>query len=157
MSLEDLIPYLPLFPTTTIAIVSIIVYFKNERKDRMAALEQNFEVLQQFNELALQSDDNLIAAMKSVVPDDELTAERARIVFFHYLRMNRMLRAYEFGRVGALRNSDVERIIDSYAPALKEAAADFHVLRQRGYPEDFIDFVSKRIEKFERAPRLDGN
>jgi len=79
---------LPLLPITIIATISVVVFFKNRLKDRISALEQNFDVLQRLNEIALQSDDNVIAAVKSVCPDDNINIQEARVIFFQYLRIN---------------------------------------------------------------------
>lgn len=135
----------PAIPSAVIAAVSVVAFRKNALKDRIAAMEQNFDVLQRLNETALQNDKNLMSAIRSATPDDEVKPEEARRIFFHYLRINRLMRAYEYGRIGVLKQEDVDRIFQSYAATLCTALPLLDGLAERRYPSDFIDDLRKEI------------
>ena len=142
-----------LLPTIVIATISVIVYFKNKRKDQITALERNFDVLQRLNETALESKQNLEAAVKSVHADDTVEAPQARIIFFHYLRINRLHRAWEYQQIGVLKKSDMDRIFENYAGTLKSAQFVIGELCERGYPKDFVRDLKDAVEKAKKPPK----
>ena len=69
----------PFFASATIvAIIGAVAFFYEKRRQMIIALERNFEVLQEFNTIALSSDENLMATIKSVKADDTTSVPEAR-------------------------------------------------------------------------------
>lgn len=110
-------------------------------------MEQNFDVLQKINETALSSKENLEAAIRSVNPNDEIDEKEARKIFFHFMRINRLMRMYEYSKVGFISQGEADRIVDAHIGTLKEAMPMLNKFNQRGYPPDFIEYLNAKISK----------
>ena len=134
-----------LFALATI-VIATLVFLYTRRKDKISILESSFEYLQRINEKALESDANLIAAFKTVSSKEEISVDNARLVYFHFMRINRIFRVYEYMRKGFLGRKEALRVIDSYLPLIKEAEPLLPQLTKRGYPPDFEDFVIDRVK-----------
>ena len=78
------------------------------------------------------------------------------IVFFHYLRLNRMFRLYEYERLNFINEDEFRRIFDSYKGTLIDALPLLDKLAQRGYPKDFVVFLRENVNEEDRAPKLGG-
>jgi len=124
-------------------------------KDRINVLEQNYDVLQRLNEAALLNDENLRAAVLSVRPDDRINLDDARIIFFQYLRINRLYRAYEFFRLKVIDDDELDRIWDSYVSTLVNSEAVIQGLSARGYPKDFVAELLKRVRAAQAPPKFE--
>lgn len=155
--------YIAIVETVIAAILLVItiqVYRFNRKNQRLSAFEQNFDVLQRLNQLALSSEKNVIAAVKSVRTEDDIGADEARIVFFHFLRINRMLRAWKYRNEGVISNIEYQEIIENYAGTLKEAKEEqsgklIDALKQRGYPRQFMIDLSQAIDSSDYPTRFD--
>lgn len=119
---------------------------RQHQYDLLGILEQNFDVLQRLNELALHSNENLVAAAKSVNFNDNTNPDDLRIIFFSYLRINRMFRLYEYNRLKFLDNYEFHRVFDAYIPAISQIVPMIDDLKLRGYPDDFADFLNERVK-----------
>ena len=169
VEMNQWLPILGIVPTTVIATVTVIVFLYNRQRDKLAAdkderskrmqlfqiIEQNFDVLQRLNEAALQSGTHARAAMQSVNPDENLPEHDALVVFFHYHRLNRVFRIFEYKRHGFIEEEEFWRVFVAYRGTLLEALKIIDRLKKRGYPEDFIDFLKKNVKEEHRAPKID--
>lgn len=146
-----------LFALLSISVPVLGLVFAGLRlhRQRILALEHNLDIQQRLNELALANDKNLKAAFCSVRDDGEYDEDGAREVFFHYLRLNRIYRAWVLWQNWVLRSEDFLQIIDSYAGTLKKAAPMFDSLRHRGYPPAFIAELTRAVDKAEAPPLID--
>lgn len=138
-----------LAPSTILAVIGVVAFFYERRRQRIVALEKNFEVLQEFNATALSSVDNLRATIRSVVSDDTTTDEEARKIILQFMRINRMLRAWQFGyrRPKTIRPEDADEIVDNYIVTLFEAEDILDILLERGYPPRFGKYLKERLKK----------
>lgn len=133
--------------------ISIWGYFHHHKRARFNIMEQSFDALQRINEKALESDLNLLAAIQSANPMDKTPVDEARIIYFHYMRINRIFKAYEYRRGRFISQRQANRIMQPHFGALKGAMPKFDAIMARGYPEDFTVWLKKKIEKSE-APSL---
>lgn len=138
------------------AIFSFWLHSFERRRRRFDILEQSFDVLQRVNEKALESDDNLCAAILSGNPGDKTSVEEARIVYFHYMRINRMFRAYEYMKGGYLSEADADRIIKPHLGTLKPVMPKLRAILARGYPPDFIEYLLGRVSSAALLPVITG-
>lgn len=150
-------------PSVIIATVAVTVFFYNRKKDAQQKrlqlfqiIEQNFDVLQRLNEAALKSGQHARAAMQSVNRDENPPEQDAMIVFFHYLRLNRMFRLYEYRRHKFIDEFEFRRVFDSYKGTLLDAVPLLDELAPRGYPSDFIEFLKQNVAEEHRAPKLEN-
>lgn len=140
--------------TTATALFAFGIFFYNRRQRQFEILEQSFDLMQRINETALSSDENLIAAVRSGNLADETDIEAARHAYFQYMRINRILRAYEYNRGGFLSDEQRDRIIDSHIATLKPAEKNLRSMLERGYPEDFKDFIVTKVAKARPIPAI---
>lgn len=172
MNIADWLPSLAIIPPTIIATLAAAAFYHNRVKDReekarkqsedkknreielLSVMEQNFNVLQRINETALSSKENLEAAIRSVNPNDEIEEKEARKIFFHFMRINRLMRVYEYTKVGFISKGESDRIVDAHIGTLKEAMPMLDKLNQRGYPSDFIEYLNMKVSKCDRASSL---
>jgi hypothetical protein len=133
---------------------AIFIFFHQRRERRFDFLEQSFDALQRINEKALESDENVLAAIRSANPADETSAEEGRHIYFHYMRINRIFRAYEFMRGGFLGPSDAERIIGPQLGTLVSIVPQLPPILERGYPADFRDYLLQRVSAAEMSARI---
>lgn len=137
------------------AILSFIPFLWTRYQYRAALLEQSFNALQRINEAALRSDENVLAALRSVRASDETSADQGRIFYFNYMRINRMFRAYEYRRYWLISRRMRDRIIKSHLSSVLEAKTYLPELLERGYPKDFVIYLLKELEKIkEPAPHI---
>lgn len=135
---------------------AIIQFFYERRRRRFEILEQSFDVLQRLNEKALETDSNLRAAILSGHPEDQTPIDEARIIYFHYMRINRMFRAYEYLRGGYITRFEADRIMAPHLGTLKPIAQKLPAILARGYPEDFAKYLIKRVEEAKNLPVITG-
>lgn len=139
--------------STAVAAFFVIGIFLYNRKQRQfEILEQSFDLMQRLNEVALSSDDNLIAAIKSGNPLDNTGVEAGREIYFHYMRINRLVRAYEYHRGGFLSLEQRDRIIDNHISTLRPILANLDAILARGYPDDFKRFLREELKNAEAIP-----
>lgn len=110
--MSELQPFAYIIGALFSGFVALIVHLYSRRQNRAAILEQSFNALQRINEAALRSDENLIAAINSVRGDETVDVGQARIYYFHYMRINRLFRAYEYWNNGLISKKTAMRIID---------------------------------------------
>ncbi|MEL7106097.1 MAG: hypothetical protein AAGM21_09255 [Pseudomonadota bacterium] len=127
--------------------IALVFVFLQFRQQRILALEQNLDILQRLNEIALESPENLKAAVTSVAPDAAYDEEESRKIFFHYLRINRLYRAWILRRNFVLRDRDYRDIMDNYAGTLRGILPYWDSLQKRGYSEKFFKDLRKEVEK----------
>ena len=147
-------PFITALPII-VGLIGIVFAYLRLRQQRILALEGNLAVQQHLNELALASSENLKAAFMSVRDDGEYDEEGAREVFFHYLRLNRIYRAWILWQNWVLRREDYHQIVECYAGTLKKAAPLFDHLRHRGYPPKFIAELKRIVDRAETPPLID--
>ncbi|MEL7026005.1 MAG: hypothetical protein AAGO57_02080 [Pseudomonadota bacterium] len=123
------------------AFFVIGIFFYNRRQQQFDILEQSFDVLQRVNEKALESSDNVLAAVRSANPDDTTGEEEARIIYFHYMRINRIFRAYEYCSGGFITEEQRDRISEPQIRTLVSVVDKLPAILERGYPDDFHDFL----------------
>ena len=140
--------------TTATALFAFGIFFYNRRQRQFEILEQSFDLMQRINETALSSDENLIAAVRSGNLSDETDIEAARHAYFQYMRINRILRAYEYNRGGFLSDEQRDRIIDSHIATLKPAEKNLRSMLEQGYPDDFKDFLVQKVSKAPSIPSI---
>ena len=120
------------------------------KQQRLSMIENNLDVLQRLNEVALSSPENLEAAFTSVNRTDEKSGQynekAARKVFFHYLRINRMYRAWLLKKNGLMEDDEYNLIVDNYAGTLKRAQTQMKLLSKRGYDDSFIEEITELIK-----------
>jgi hypothetical protein len=135
-------------PATIVAVVAVSAFFYEKRRQRIVTLERNFEILQEFNVVSLSSEENLIACLRSVRPDDTTTAPEARKILMQFMRINRLLRAWQFGyrRPRIITENDADEIVDSYVVTLLESEDIIDILLERGYPPRFQSYLKERLE-----------
>lgn len=138
------------------------------RQQRMQVIEGNIDVLQRLNETALSNSQNLEAAFTSVISHEDAARkeglyqgettfekeiiwdeEEAREIFFHFLRINRMYRAWLYHDGGIMSSIQYLQIVGNYAGTLKRAAKEYHLdrLAERGYDPRFITELERRIRE----------
>lgn len=124
----------------TLLAAGITAFFawQRHRQERIFALERNLDIQQRLNEIALSSEENLKAAFTSVRDDGVYDQEKAREVFFHFMRLNRMYRAWVLWKNRVLKKEDYELIVGNYARTLVKAEPLLNDLRYRGYDENFV-------------------
>lgn len=139
----------------TIAMLSAIFFACLQLyQQRIFALERNIDILQRLNETALSSPENLKAAFTSVRDDGQYRPEEAREVYFHFLRLNRLYRAWLLRKAWALRRRDYDLVMDNYAGMLKKAEPMLGELRHRGYPEAFIADLKTAVANASLPPLI---
>ena len=123
-------------------IVAVLAAQWNRRKDKLTVIEQSFAELQSFNELALSDKKSLEAAILSANPDDEFNEEKARIVYVHFLRINRMFRSWMYYQYKILNETQAREIILGHARTLKSISeSKLRKMMQRGYPDEFTNYL----------------
>ncbi|MBL4784616.1 MAG: hypothetical protein JKY49_04225 [Cohaesibacteraceae bacterium] len=151
---------------TTIASVvtaSMVVwiFYRSRRQHQFDFLEKSFDVLQRLNEKALSSSANLEAVVKSGNITDKTKAGEARILYFHYMRINRTYRAYEYWRGGYISKEVRDRISDPYwgsyrylleKPLGKSDKSKLERMLERGYPKDFAEWFIPHVESSKELP-----
>ena len=108
-------------------------------------MEQSFDVLQRINEKALENDQNVLAAVLSANPGDKMTADEARIIYFHYMRINRIFRAYEYHLGGFISSRQRDRIARPQIRTLVSVKDQLPEIIQRGYPEDYLEYLMTEL------------
>ncbi len=141
--------WVPLFSV----IFAVWSYYKYYKKNRFDIMEKSFDALQRINEQALESDKNLLAAIQSGNPLDKTTKDEARIIYFWYMRINRIFRAYEYRRGRFISQNQADRIMYPAIGTLKSAMPKINAILERGYPEDFTEWLVVEIEE-SKAPEL---
>lgn len=131
----------------------VVVYGGKQR--RFQILEDSFDVLQRINEAALASEANALAAIRSANPADQATPEEARIIYFHYMRINRIFRAYEYWRGGFLSEKERERVIAPQLRTLVSIQESLPAIVERGYPDDFLDFLIPAVRSASESRPID--
>ena len=129
------------------AAVAIWIYLYGRHQKRFEIMEQSFDVLQRLNEKALESDENVLAAIRSAQPGDKIGADEARIIYFHYMRINRVYRAYEYHLGGFITKKQRDRIALPQIRTFVSIAEKIPAMIQRGYPSDFLDYLAPEIER----------
>lgn len=119
------------------------------KQQRILMIENNLDVLQRLNEIALSSPENLEAAFTSVNRTNDSTVKynekAARKVFFHYLRINRMYRAWLLKDNELMKQEEYDLIVNNYAGTLKRAQTQMKLLSKRGYDDRFIEEIDALI------------
>ncbi len=167
--------YIAVVATVITALLGVISYRQQEiakkqfdiltktnelanKQQRISMIENNLDVLQRLNETALSSEENLEAAFTSVNKSDEATgaynARAARQVFFHYLRINRMYRAWLLKKNDLMTIEEYNLIVKNYAGTLKRALPQMTLLSKRGYDNEFIEEIIKIVDESEVAPQI---
>lgn len=126
-----------------LGVVALLYQF---RQKKFEILEQSFDVMQRVNELVVSSDENVRAGLP-VVNGDEIDQLSARRMYFTYMRINRIFRAYEYSRGFFLTRRERDRIVDSYIGSLVDNPMITEEFLERGYPRDFREFLLERIKK----------
>ena len=137
--------------TAVTAFFVIGIFFYSRRQQQFDILEQSFDVLQRVNEKALESPENIMAAILSANPSEETTEEEARVIYFHYMRINRVFRAYEYWRGGFITEEQRDRISEPQIRTLVSAVEKLPAILERGYPDDFHDFLIPRVRNAKPA------
>lgn len=151
LSLEDYAHLSQIIGAIFTIVIAYLVYRHTKKMDSISFYEQSFDALQEINAVALSSEENLRAAIASVGGGEEYYDDsKARIFYFHYMRINRLYRAYEYRKAHkwnffARRSAD--RIISSHITSIKRAEPFLTTLMERGYPEDFRVFLKERLAK----------
>lgn len=142
-------------PASLIAAVSAIVFYHDWRRQRLLMLERNFEVLQEFNRECLSSDENIAATLLSVCPDDTTSVDEGRKIILQFMRINRLLRAWQQGyrRPRLIKKRDADEIVDSYVVTLLAYEDKIDVLLERGYPPRFRTYLKERMEIAKHSER----
>lgn len=142
-------------PASLIAAVSAVVFYHDWRKQRLLMLERNFEVLQEFNRDCLSSKENIEATFLSVCPDDTTSVDEGRRIILQYMRINRLLRAWQQGyrRPRLIKKRDADEIVDSYIITLLSYEDKIDLLLDRGYPPRFRIYLKERMEIAKRSGR----
>lgn len=125
--------------------LGVIALLYQHRQKRFEILEQSFDVMQRVNELVVSSDENVVAGLPSI-QGDEIDKFAARRMYFTYMRINRIFRAYEYRRGFFLSRKERDRIVDSYIGSLAGNPLLNEEFLERGYPPDFRKFLLKRLE-----------
>lgn len=144
ISLSDLIA---VSAVTVTAIVALFVLYFTIVAKRADFIEQSFDVLQRVNEKALSSDENLMAAVRSLAPDDALAIDKAREIYFHFMRLNRVYRVWEYRRRRLIRKSEAQAFYAATLPTLYHAQFLLDRICERGYPTDFQKFLQRELRK----------
>ena len=111
-------------------------------------MEEMGDSLQRINEKALESKANLFAAIKSDNTKLPTTKEEdARILYFHYMRLNRIFRAYEYKRGKFITNNQLNKIIQPHRAILSDALKSLGPIAYRKYDKKFIKFLLAEIDK----------
>lgn len=147
MTLSIVFSAIAAISTSITTLVAIWIFFYSRKQMQFDILEQSFDVLQRINEKALESNSNVIAAMKSGNPEESTDAADALIVYFHYMRINRMFRAYEYWKGNFITTEQRDRIIVPHLGTLKPILEQLPIIMQRGYPKDFIEFLVTEVKK----------
>lgn len=149
----SIVEYIPIGLSCLAIAISVWGYFYHHKRARFDIMEQSFDALQRINEKALDSDLNLLAAIQSGNPLDRTGEDEARLIYFYYMRINRVFRAYEYRRGKFINQRQADRIMQPAIGTLKGALPKIDAILSRGYPEDFIVWLKKRIENAD-APKL---
>ena len=128
------------------AAVAFYIFLYSKKQQRFLILEQSFDVLQRINEKALESDLNACAAVQSANPQDKMSAPDARILYFHYMRINRIFRVFEYYQGGFILWPEAERIITPQVKTLVSVKNKLPFILERGYPPEFATFLMQRVE-----------
>ena len=131
--------------TAVTAFFVVGIFFYNRRQQQFDILEQSFDILQRVNEKALESPENVLAAIRSASPNDKTEVEEAMRIYFHYMRINRVFRAYEYCRGGFITEEQRNRISEPQIRTLISVADKLPAMLERGYPDDFHDFLIPRV------------
>lgn len=143
---SDLLNLITTLSTSIAALFGVGIFFYSRRQRQFDILEQSFDVLQRLNEKALERDELTEAAILSGNPDDKTSREEARIIYFHYMRINRMFRAYEYYRGWFITKNQRDRIIAPHLGTLVPILPKLPAILERGYPEDFREFLVRKVE-----------
>ncbi len=143
--------------TAVTAFFVIGIFFYNRRQQQFDILEQSFDVLQRVNEKALESRSNVLAAIRSANPDDKTDADEAMFVYFHYMRINRVFRAYEYCRGGFITEEQRDRISEPQIRTLVSVVDKLPAILERGYPDDFHDFLIPRVRAARPAKLINSD
>ena len=165
-----MIVHVDVFMTSVAALMSVIsamivlvIYFRSKRQFRVEFLENSFDLLLRLNEKALESDKNLAAVLKSINRADETGIEEARILYFHYMRINRTYRAYEFNREKFISDGMRDRISAPYFGSYKylldtkdgdEKNSKLSRILALGYPSDFREWFITEVKNSEELPLI---
>ena len=134
--------------STTVAAVFVVgVFFYNRRQHRFDFIERSFDVLQRVNEKALESPENALAAIRSATPNDETDEDEAMLIYFHYMRINRIFRAYEYWNGGFITEEQRDRISSSQIKMLVPIKDKLERMLERGYPPDFHEWLLPLVKK----------
>lgn len=136
-------------PAVWIALASVLLFIYDKRRQRVQALERSYEIMQEFNTICISDPENIAAAIKSVCPNDTTTILEGRKIILQFMRINRMLRAWQQGyrKPHIIRRSDADKIVDSYIVTLIESEKILPTLLQRGYPIEFHEYLYNRLKE----------
>ena len=136
------------------ALVAIWIFYYSKKQRQYEFLQQSIDVLQRINEKALESDENVLAAIKSANPEDCTSIDEARRIYFHYMRINRIYRTYEFLQAGYITKKLAEKVFQPYIPTLKSIEDKLPNIMHRGYPHDFKDWLVKKVKESNISPPI---
>ncbi len=140
-------------------VIGIFLY--NKKQQQFDFLEQSFDVLQRINEKALESPEHSLAAVLSGNPNDKTTKEDAFIVYFHYMRINRIFRAFEYCNGGFITKEQRDRICSPAIPTLVPILDKLPAILERGYPagdstNSFAEFLIPLVREANVPRRITG-
>lgn len=129
-----------------------LAYDWTKRKDRLVFFESSFVDLQNINEYALKSDENLLATVQSIWPEIDPDPKKVREVYVNFIRINRLFRAWNYWKQGVLTKQEAFEIIDSHAGVLKASKTQLNSMLSMGYPENFKSDLLIRIDEAKDIP-----
>lgn len=138
--------------TAAAAFFIIGIFLYNRKQRQFEILEQSFDVMQRINEVALSSKENLNAAIKSGNPLDKTDEKAARELYFHYMRINRLVRAYEYHQGGFLSVEHRDLIVKNHISALLPIRENLDTILARGYSDGFKEFLRDELKTAKPLP-----
>lgn len=155
MDINLLLDIITSISTAVAAFFVIGIFFYSRRQQQFDILEQSFDVLQRLNEKALESPENVLAAIQSANPDDKTGVKEGKRIYFHYMRVNRVFRAYEYCRGKYITEEQRDRIANPQIRTLVSVADKLPAILERGYPNDFIhDYLLPRVRSAKQSSRI---
>ena len=135
-------------------VIAFLAFRWNRRKDRLAFIEQSFNDLQAINQLVLEDKENLLAALDSIWPEEQIDDFEARKIYLHYVRINRLYRTWNYAQQGVISKKQAQIIVQSYASVLKHHEKYLDVMLILGYPEGFKKFLINIVSSAKPMPPL---
>lgn len=147
-------PFIEAIVTFFGILLSWIIFYFQRRQSEIQLIERSFDSLQRINEKALESSENVVAAMKSIRADEEFTVDEARIYYFNYMRLNRLYRMWIYMEKGIVSKGEAMDVIRSGLPSVKESEKYLENLLIRAYSPTFTTFVKEQLKDIGVPPRI---